>query len=284
MNNDRRIQSLPKDDIVISVPTSFLQTVVGRVFTDVVSHITLRLSGIRAHVAKSVRKVVKVGEFTVDVEITEVVAKLRPGQPDLKFGSDQVLMSLPLEIASGHGEAIIHFIWDGKNVADLACGDMDITQKVSGDVIPAKYELTGALKLGIRGRHVVGRLEFPETKLRIRVNPSKESWDAINAILDEKKGVCGWVLDKVNVPKLLENMTEVKGFNVRLPLDKIKPFVVPSGVSDSLTVAGKSLFVDAQTTLLRIDPDATWYGAGVAIKEIHPVGRSAPPRNYGDDR
>ncbi|MGH7681148.1 MAG: hypothetical protein ACRENN_04090 [Candidatus Eiseniibacteriota bacterium] len=284
ISTDSRIQSLPKDDVVISVPTSFLRTVVERVVSDVVGHITIRLSGIRAHVSKSVKKVVKIGEFTVDVEITEVVGKLRAGKPELTFGSDRILMNLPIEIAEGHGEAVIHFVWDGKNVADLACGDLDITQRVWGDVIPAKYEVKGALRLGIRGRQVVGKLEFPETKLRVRVKPSQESWNAINAILDEKKGVCGWVLDKVDVPKLLTNMTEVKGFNVKLPIDKIKPFVVPAGVRDSVTVTGKSLFVDAQTTLLRIDPDATWYGAGVAIKEIRLAAPPRVPRLNGDGR
>jgi len=283
IGKDPRIQSLPKDDIVISVPTSFLRTVVERVVSDVVGHITIRLSGIRAHVSKSVKKVVKVGQFTVDVEVTEVIGKLRAGKPDLKFGGDRIRMKLPMEIASGHGEAVVHFVWDGKNVADLACGDMDITQRVWGDVIPAKYELTGALKLGIRDRHIVGRLEFPETKLRVRVNPSQESWNAIHAILDEKHGVCGWVLDKVNVPNLLKNLTEEKGFNVKLPFDKIKPFVVPAGMRDSVSVTGKTLLVDANTTLLRVDPDATWYGAGVHVKEIHVV-EPRTPRLNGDGR
>ena len=85
--------------------------------------------------------------------------------------------------------------------------------------------------------------------------------------------------------------------DVKLPLDKIKPFLVPAGVRDSVTVAGKSLFVDAQTTLLRIDPDATWYGAGVEVKglsaesevvpaegAVAPAGNAAPPPVKGDGR
>lgn len=265
---DPRIQGLPKDDVVLAIPTAFLRTVVERVFGDVVNHITLRLSGIKAHVAKSVRKVVKVGEFVVDVEITEVVAKLQAGNPNVVFGGDSISMSLPIEIAEGHGNATVHFVWNGKNIADLACGDLDITQKVSGDVIPSGYVLSGALKLKSSGRDVVGTLEFPETKLRIRVNPSKESWDAIHAILDEKGGVCGWVLDKVDVPKLLANIVEEKGFNVRLPVDKLKPFMLPAGVSDSVKVGDSILLVDAKTNLIRINPDAVWYGASVSLKRV----------------
>lgn len=267
-DKDPRIQALPDDDIVVAVPTIFLRRVVERVFEDVANHITLRLSGIRVHVAKTVKKVVKVGEFVVDVDITEVVGRIEPGDPEVSFAGDSVSMVLPIRIAKGHGEAMVHFVWNGKNIADVACGDLDITQKVSGDVIPASYLLLGGLTLKIRGRDVVSALSFPPTKLTIRIKPTKESWDAIHAILDEKGGVCGWVLDKVDVPKILRNLVEEKGFNVRLPVDKIKPFVLPAGVRDSVKVGDGVLFVDAKTNLIRIDPDAIWYSAGVSLTRV----------------
>lgn len=263
---DARIQNLPKGDVVIAVPTAFLRSVIERLFTDVVSNVTLSLSGIKARVAKSVKKVVTVGEFVVDVEITEVIGKLKPGQPEIKFGGNKASMSLPVEVIEGHGEAIIHFVWDGKNVAGITCGDMDVTQKVSGNVIPSAYLVTGELSFAIREKQVIGTLAFPETKLNIRVTPSQESWDAINAILEEKGGVCGWVLDKVNVPNLLENLVQNKGFNVKLPLDKIKPFALPAGASESVKLGNRILALDAQTNTIRIDADAIWYSASVALK------------------
>lgn len=270
VKNDARLQKLPTGEVVIAVPTAFLQNVIERLFADVVSNVTLRLSGIKAHVAKSVKKVVTVGEFVVDVEITEVVGRLKPGQPDIKFGGNKASMSLPVEVVDGHGAATIHFVWDGKNVAGATCGDMDITQKVAGNVIPTDYLVSGALAFAIHGKQVIGTLTFPETRLNIRVKPSQESWDAINAILAEKGGVCGWVLDKVDVPNLLTNLVEKKGFNVKLPLDKIKPFVLPAGVSEVVQVENMTLALDAQTNLIRIDPDAIWYSASVALKSQAP--------------
>jgi hypothetical protein len=175
-------------------------------------------------------------------------------------------MSLPVEVVEGFGEANIHFVWDGKNVAGMTCGDMDVTQKVSGNVIPTDYLVSGELAFAIRENRVVGTLTFPETKLNIRVTPSQESWDAVNAILAEKGGVCGWVLDKVDVPNLLTNLVTNKGFNVKLPLDKIKPFVLPAGVSDSVALGDQTLAFDVQTNTIRIDPDAVWYSASVAVK------------------
>jgi hypothetical protein len=263
---DPRIRSLPQGDVVLCVPTAFLRSVIERVFDDVATSVTLSLSGIKAHVAKSIKKVVPIGDYVVDVEITEVVGKLRPGQPDIEFGGNQVSMSLPVELSEGHGAAKIHFVWNGKNVAGATCGDMDVNEKVSGTVIPSSYLVSGKLRLEVRGTEVVCVPVFPETKLRIRVKPSQQSWDRINAILAEKSGVCGWVLNKVNVPELLTNFLEVKGFNVKLPVHKLKPFVLPAGVTESVAVGGQVLSISSQTKLIRIDPDAVWYTASVAVK------------------
>ena len=269
---DPRILGLPEGEVVVAVPTSFIRQVIDRLFQDVVNRITLRLSGIKAHVAKKVKKVVTVGEFTVDVNIDQVVGKIGPKPPRIAFGGDSISLKLPIAIKSGRGEATIHFVWDGKHVAGLACGDLDITQKVTGNVVPANYLVTGRIELRIKGRRVVAALRFPETKLRVRVKPSKESWAAIDSILDEQKHVCGWVLDKVNVPALLENLTETKGFNVKLPVDKLKPVILPAGIRDSVQVGDRSLAIDAQTKSIRIDPDAIWYSAAVKLE-----GVKAPP-------
>jgi hypothetical protein len=281
---DARIRALPKGEVVVAVPTAFLRQVIRRLFEDVVDHITLRLSGIKAHAEKKVKKIVTIGEFKVDVDITEVVGKIRPKQPTIGFGGDSISLSLPIAIKEGYGKAVVHFVWNGKNVADLTCGDLDITQKVSGNVVPADYLVTGRIELGLEGRRVLSTPRFPETRLRIRVKPSKESWDAINAILDEKRGVCGWVLDKVNVPNLLENLTETKGFNVRIPIDKIKPVVLPAGIQDSVTVGQRTLAIAARTKTIRIDPDAIWYSANVKVEGVASEADSGYDQRSGTPR
>jgi hypothetical protein len=268
---DPRIVALPPGEVVMAVPTSFVRQVIDRLFQDVVNNVTLRVGGIKAHVEKKVKKVVTIGEFTVDVDIHQVVGKIRPKTPRFAFGGDSIAMKLPIRIQDGRGDATIHFVWDGKRVAGLTCGDLDITQKVSGDVIPADYLVTGRIELGLQGRRAVAALRFPETRLRIKVKPSKESWAAIDSILDEQKHVCGWVLDKVNVPKLLTNLTETKGFNVRLPIDKLKPVILPAGIRDSIQVGERSLAIAAQAKTLRIDPDAIWFSADVKVEGV-PAG------------
>ena len=263
---DPRIQNLPKGDVVLSVPTAFLQSVIERVFDDVASNVTLSMSGIKAHVAKKVKKIVTIGEFVVDVDIKRVTGKLRPGRPDIDFGGNAVSMSLPVELSEGFGEAMIHFVWDGKNVADAACGDMDLTQRLTGSVIPSKYVVKGRMTLAIQGTQIVCTPDFPETKLLIRVKPSKASWAAVDSILAEKRGVCGWVLDKVDVPSLLAGVVQEKGFNVKLPLYKIKSFPLPGGVRDTVKVGDQVVSFASTMNSFRIDRDAVWYAASVAVK------------------
>ena len=264
--SDPRIQALPKGDVVIAVPTAFLQSVIENLFEDVVSNVTLRLSGIKAHVAKPVKKVVTIGEFVLDVDSITVVGKLQPHPPRMAFAGNRVSMSLPVEVVKGNGGATLHFVWDGKNIAGLTCGDMDVTQKVTGSVIPTRYTVSGTLRFALTGNQVIGTLAFPETRLNIRVSPSKASWAAIDSILAEKRGACGWVLDKVDVRGLLANIVQTKGFNVKLPLDKIKPFRIPAGVSDSVKVGERKLALSVKTNLIRIDPDAIWYSADLELR------------------
>ena len=266
VKDDPNIQRLPEGDVVISVPTSFVRNVLERVFEDVVSNVTLRVGGIKAHVAKTVKKVVKIGEFTVDVDVHEVVGKIRTHKPDIRFADNQIAMNLPIEISEGTGNASIHFVWDGKNVAGVACGDMDVTQQVSGTVIPARYEVRGTLGLEMRGNEVVSTPRFPETKLRIQVEPSKKTWQAIDSLLAEKGGACGYVLDKVNVPNILRGVVVEKGFNIGLPLAKLKPFIIPAGVRDSVRVKNVIVAIEAKTNSIRIDPDAILYSASVELK------------------
>jgi hypothetical protein len=266
VKSDPFIAGLPEGDAVIRIPTSFIRNVLEKVFEDVASHITLRLGGIKAHVQNKVKKVVTIGQFTVDVDIQEVVGKLGPEKPDVAFTGGKIGMRLPVNVSEGYGKAEIHFVWDGKHVAGVACGDMDVTQVVTGTVIPAKYVVAGTLGLGMKGNQVVCAPHFPETKVNLRVEPTKESWAAVDSLLATKHGPCAWVLGKVNVPGILKNVVEGKGFNVKLPLSNVKPFVIPAGIRDSVQVGQRSLLVEASSNSVRVDPDAILYSASLALK------------------
>jgi len=266
VQNDASIQALPEGDVVIRIPTSFIRDVLEKVVEDVASKVTLRLGGIKAHVQKKIKKMVTIGEFTVDVDIQEVVGKLAPRKPGVTFTGGKIGVSLPVDVNDGYGKASIHFVWDGKGVAGAACGDMDVTQVVTGKVIPAKYVVAGTLNLDMKGNKIVCTPRFPETRVRIRVTPTKDSWQVVDSLLATKHGLCGWAVEKVDIPSILKNVVEEKGFNVKLPLSGIKPFVIPAGISDSVRVGERSILVEVTSNSIRVDPDAILYSASVVLK------------------
>ena len=102
--------------------------------------------------------------------------------------------------------------------------------------------------------------------MRLRLKPSQASWDSLNAILAEQARLCGWVLDKVDVPGSAGGDRPGEGHQPEAAGPQIKPFVVPAGVRDSLKVAAQVLTFETRTNTLRIDPDAIWYSADVAVK------------------
>ena len=263
---DPRMQKLPSGDVVMMVPTVFLRGVIGQVFADVVGNVTLSVHGLKSHVAKSVHQVIPIGDYALDVDVHELRGVLSPGRPDLGFGGDRVSMLLPVKVREGGGEATFHFVWKSKSLPDLTCGDWDITQKVSGTVVPTVYLLSGGMSLRTRGNRIVCTPEFPETKVRLRVTPSPASRDAVRALLAQKRGVCGWVLEQVDVPGLLSAMLESQGFDVAIPMNRIPPLELPAGVRESVRVGGRVLVVEARTKTLRLDAEAIWYSADVTMR------------------
>jgi len=263
---DPRRAGIPDGDVVIAVPTAFLDAIVQRVFADVASRVDLTLSGIKTHKTKTLKKGIPIGDVTADLYVDQVNGRLGPGTPKVVFGGNEVTLSLPVDVISGSGDASVHVFWKGRNVAGVVCGDLDVRENVSGSVMRATYPLQGTLVFSAQGAEILATPRFPETKIRLRIEPSAATWAKIDAILASKTGLCGWVLEQVDVKKLLAKEFREKGFGVKLPLDKIKPFRFPAGLSESVVVRDKRLALDVRTETLRIDDTAVWLGARVAVK------------------
>ena len=108
-----------------------------------------------------------------------------------------------------------------------------MTQEVSGGVRPDTYPVAGSLVLTATAKDILAEPRFPLIKINLKVLPSEESWAAVDRILGEKEGLCGYVVDKVNVRGIVQKLVD-KGFNVRLPTEKIKPMAVPVGIEPTM--------------------------------------------------
>jgi hypothetical protein len=264
MVKDPRLPGMPATPVRVGVPTTLARDLIQRVVTGFVDQVTLELKNLKVKKSGTVKKVVTLGKYDLRVTIHRVTGKLKTGKPDVTFGGNKVSLALPVTVASGSGNATIHFKWDGKNIAGATCGDLEVTQEVSGGVRPDTYPVSGGLVLTATAEEILAEPRFPVIKVRLKVNPSAESWGAVQKILDEKEGICGYVVEKVNVLGIVQRLVD-KGFNVRLPTEKIKPLAVPVGVEPTMEVRGQPVALGIKVGQLAITEHVIWLGAHVSV-------------------
>ncbi len=261
---DPRVAGMPTREVLVGLPTSLARSLVTTFITGVADQLTLHLSGIRVHKTGDVRRVVPLGEWDLSVLLTRVTARLASGTPDVRFGDNRLSLSLPVRVVSGTGAAAINFQWDGRNISGAVCGDMELKEAVTGTVTPARYRLTGTLHLSSSNDAIVLTPRIPVTRIRVHVVPSVAAWAKVQTVLDTKGGVCGFVLDRVNIRGALEEFL-AKGFEVRLPVEKLKPWTLPIGLASSLTIREMPVQVSVTDGDLAVTSAMIWLGADIDL-------------------
>jgi hypothetical protein len=261
---DPRLSGMPDTPVRVAVPTTLARQLVERVIAGVADQVTLELRNIRVRRTGTVRRVVTLGTYDLNVTVDRVVAKLRAGTPRLTFGSNRVGVALPLRLASGTGRATVDFTWDGRTIGGAVCGDMHVTQPVSGAVVPRTYPLSGALELTATDAAILVRPRLPRLRVHIDVAPAVESLAAAQKILDDKRGLCGFVLDRVDVMGAVTRLI-ARGFDVRIPTEKVTAMALPVGVEPTLLVRGEPVALGIRVGDLAITEHAIWLGAHVSV-------------------
>jgi hypothetical protein len=261
---DASLAGMPRTDIRFGVPSSLTRALVERVVAGLVDQVTLVLEDIKVRKTGEIRKLVSLGRYELDVTIDRVEGRLRTGSPTLEFGGNRVRLALPVSVASGSGKATVRFKWDGRNVAGAVCGDLDLTREVSGGVKPATYPLGGSLVFSSTREQIVVTPRLPRLTVRLKVVPSPESWAAVRKVVEDQRGVCGFVLDRVDILDVVQKVVE-KGFHVRLPTDRLRPMAVPVAIQPEVTIKGRALSLEVRVSGLAVTADAIWLGADVGV-------------------
>jgi hypothetical protein len=280
MASDARLHGMPEAPLRVGVPASLLSDVLGRIASGVLDQVQLQLADLHVHKSGEVRKLVSVGSYHLDVTVLSLQAQLRAGRPQLRFGGgDQVTLRLPVTIESGAGRANLHFVWRGKNLSGALCGDLDVRQPVSAAVRTRRYLLQASLALQATSESIVASPRLPVTTVKVPIEPSPESWRAVDAILARKKGACGLVLDAIDVPGLLRDVLH-RGIAVRLPTEKVPTLRLPIGIEPTLEVRSRPLALAIRVGQLAVTPHDLWLGASVSLRPPQ-VGASASPVEGG---
>lgn len=266
MPRDERLKGMPNSAVRIGLPTGLTRTLIERVISGVVDQVEIQLSGIRIHKTGTVRKMVTLGSYELDVELEEVRASLATGAPTLMFGGNRVSIAMPVKVVKGTGRTNLAFKWDGRNVSGMVCGDMDINRKLTGEVRPDTYPISGTLLFERTAGQMLVRPRFPRLVLKIQPVPTVESWAQVEAIVAEKTGMCGFVLKKVDILQVVKDLLS-KGFDVSLPTEKIKPVAVPVGIAPSLVIHGQRVNLAARVEALAITEHMIWLGADITLMD-----------------
>lgn len=265
---DPQLAGMPDRQLRIGVPTTLAHQLVSTLITGVADQVTLELGNLQIRKQGTVRRIVALGDYDLHVRITRVTAQLAAGAPDLRFGGNRVRLALPVRVASGSGSASIDFGWDGRTIGGAVCGDMQVREVVTGTVVPATYRLAGSLQLSTTKEAIIVTPRLPSLRVKIRVQPSKASWALVQKLLDDKGGVCGFVLDRANIRESLEGLF-ARGFDVRLPIERVKPLALPVGIAQTMAVRGTPITVDVTDGGLTITDRMIWLGANVTLMLPH---------------
>ncbi|MEO6221887.1 MAG: hypothetical protein ABIP90_01455 [Vicinamibacterales bacterium] len=266
VSRDTRLTGGPERPLRIGIPTTLAHEFVSTLVAGVANEVTLELVNLNVRKRGSVRKVVLLGDWDLKLRVTRVTAKLGVDAPELLFGGNQVRLSMPVRVESGTGSAEVDFLWQGRKLGSV-CGDMQLKEVVTGTVMPAVYRLAGTLQLSTSDEAIMVTPRLPALRVRVRVVPSKASRDLVQKTLDAKRGMCGFVIDRSNIPESLEGML-ARGFDVRLPIEKLRPMALPVGFAQTLTVRGIPVALGVSAGDLVITSDMIWFGAQITMRPM----------------
>jgi hypothetical protein len=264
----------PQTRIVLGVRSEYAGEVVRAVTTQLLDRVVLNLSGIRVRrqgevQAKLLVARVKAGTWHLDLTIQRIRAVLRPGEPRMDFGggSDRVGVEFPVRVEEGEGRAQLRFRWDSAGVANLACRDFEVQQRVDGRVVPSEYQLRGEFVISADGDAIAVRPEFTERTIQVRVEPSPATWRGVRAALESQDSFwrCGIALKPEEIEEKLRELVG-RGFDVRLPDSLFRPIRLPAAVSGGLRVGTRDVELSVTPVALSLTSKMLWYGADLEMR------------------
>lgn len=281
LENDPRLARAPEGGVLIGAPAAFTARLAHQVASGLLERTEIRLTNKRVRKRGTVRVKtflgrMQPGDYGLDVHLQEVRGRLGAEEPEIRYEDDRALVKIPTAIREGEGRGTLRFEWHSKGLAGLACGDIDVTQSVSGRVLPHTYVVEGAIRLALEDDVVTAVPEFPNLEIRLYVEPSKASWDDVNKLLDSQGFRCRTALKLVDIPKAVKGLL-AKGLKVKIPSRIFKPVRLPAGFHDSVTFGGTTFALNVEPRGLEAVEDILWYGADLKAEETKPPLDEATP-------
>jgi hypothetical protein len=268
---EQPLGSAPGDGLVVGVPTSLARSVARQIVSGYLGNVRLTL---RDKTLKTKRDEVQarllfarrtVGRYELQTRVLDIGASLRPRQLQVSFEAGHLAFRLPVAVSAGSGRARLTFAWDSKGIADLVCGDVEVTRDLSGRLVPALYAMSGYFELVAEGGQLLLRPRLAQRSIRVRIEATQQAWDAFDELADDRSGLCQRALEKADVKRQLAAIL-ADGFDVELPRRMLRDIALPAGFQESLRLADGDYTLRVTPAHVAVTPRWLWYGTDVAIE------------------
>ena len=272
---DPVVGSAPEGSVLVGVPERAGAELLRHLTTGFLRQVEVNLRNLSVRKSGPLRVKLPFGRMTagtyaLDLRIHEVRGVLEPGAPKVSFVGGRVGVELPVRVARGEGHATLSFRWNSKGVAGALCGDFRARIPVRGTVVPHTYPVKGSFGLEMSAETLVAVPSFPDLKVNLKIEPARETWEALDRVLRERSFQCRAAIKKADVPGLVRRLLD-KGFNVRVPPKLFRPLRLPALLQTELALGGTTYAVRVTPREVKVAPRVVWYAADLE------AGR-APPR------
>jgi hypothetical protein len=259
----------PAGDIVIGLPTPFVENVARSVVTGWFHEVDLSLPRMRVRKSGTVRARLgllgrrTVGEFSLDITLDDVRGRLEPGEPTMTFGGDAIRVSVPVRVAAGTGTAGVTAEWISKGVTSPVCGNMKVTRDVTGHVRAKQYVARGSIVLSAVKGAVLADPDFPSLAIRLFIDPSRRSIAVLDSVLASRGGLCGYAVERSRASERIQALVG-RGFKVTIPQRFFRPIRLPVAVETSVPVQDRQVALMVTASGLAVTSSTVWIAADVS--------------------
>lgn len=262
-----------RGQVILAIRSGLIEELAGNVAARYLDRVTVDLGDIKAHSSGKLHKktflgTVGLGEWKVAVDLGALSGHLRAAQPIVSLRPpDLIDITLPVDVEETLGDATLHFEWNSKGIANAVCKDFQTTQTIKGRVLPQRHILKGALQL----RNTDGRLTetplFPDRRIQVRLDLTKESWAALEQTLrsQDTVGKCGTFMKPEDVLQFLRELGS-KGIDVRLPDSIFRAVDLPARLQESVLVNQRPIGLRLTAESLRVDTATLWSSVSVQVQ------------------
>lgn len=260
----------PDGDVLIALPTPFIDGVVRNVITGWFHDVDLRLPQMRLRKSGEVTARLgifgrrTVGTYSLDMQLNNVRGRLQPDVPKLTFGGDVIRIEVPVRVAAGTGVAHIKADWASKGVAGPVCGNMSVERDVTGQVRARTYVARGRIVLSALDGQVRADPDFPGLAIRLFIDPAASSVAALDSLLGVRGGLCGYAIDKSRASDRIQELVG-RGFNVKIPQRFFRPINLPVSVETSVPVDRRDVALEVKPSKMSVTSSTVWLAADVRV-------------------